>query len=362
MRVDHIPQQRALCLGIAVLCLTAANLFAGNTFLDVQLFLPRDDDAVPASTTKELLPTPNLTVPTTTLDTSLLEPSNTFPFLRDWPAKAATTTTNTTNSDAFDFSQLGCGTSECGWYKCYYPSKTQHMGYLLATNDNLHVRGSIGTLQSGWRVAEFLTQWKPNDNYQFRHLLAGPSLHIHPSESEVAFLNKGCATEVRKFEKKTLADRYSTNHSIVIQPTIPIQRPYFMLSCSLQSGTFHRWKGFVRDTRKHTNITASQFAAQFAADLRVIRHITSIFPLFWYDFQMVVLPSGEVWHLDLDRFFVPIYVNETATPPVSDHNTTFHREPPSAFWQGECSGMLSALERWARKVARTEKQESTKIR
>ena len=102
MRLEHLSQQRVLCIGAAVLCLTAASLFSSNAFLDVKLFLP-DDGSAYMYTTEALSNSSDIVSQTTIPAVVVQERSDIFPFLREFPS--ATTTDKTAAS--FDFSQLG---------------------------------------------------------------------------------------------------------------------------------------------------------------------------------------------------------------------------------------------------------------
>jgi hypothetical protein len=68
----------------------------------------------------------------------------------------------------------------------------------------------------------------------------------------------------------------------------------------------------------------------------------------WHDFQIMVLEGGQIWHLDLDRFFRPATEDPAEDAKEGRHvlvpGEVVYRPHLSDEYQRDCLDMLNVVE------------------
>ena len=220
-------------------------------------------------------------------------------------------------------------TTACGYWKCYYPSRSRPgFGYLIGQRRDLkrkHAEFTLGHLQQGYDLAD-----KLHTKYGIRHFLESPPVSLNCTRELADGLN--LAVNAVKNPSNDFNPQYlfrETNPSRVKRDKLLVQvvqqapRPYIIITLGRVSriGLFEpRMERFLSEqVVGGWNVFWNHFQDDWNHTAVALKNE----PQLYQDFQFLLDASGHIWHIDLDR----VWGNEGEHP----RNCTFAHEDIEKF-------------------------------
>ena len=199
----------------------------------------------------------------------------------------------------------------CGKEKCFYTSKTSpNEGYLIARTSRSHASEKYERLVEGWQLATRLER-----EYHIPHFLVSPPTIVPVSDHLAALLNENLWYETQDLpvdqvgNKKKPKDRFPPFSQAYVQKVQVAPTPNLLLACA-PSNRPH----FERHLHQFLlNVHPTKFMTNFSKNLNKTRELLTTEPCLMKDFQVLMDPEGDIYHLDFDRCFQTRQVDETQT-------------------------------------------------
>jgi hypothetical protein len=198
----------------------------------------------------------------------------------------------------------------CGKEKCFFVSSTgRKQGYLIArTSRTSDGSEKFTRLVDGWDLATRLQQ-----EYGIKHFLVSSPEIVPVSDHLAALLNRNLWFETQDLpvnqvgKKKKKLDRFPQFSQAYVQKVQVAPTPNLLLACA-HSNRPH----FERHIHQFLlNVHPKKFMTTFSKNLEKTRKLLVKEPCLMKDFQVLMDPEGEIYHLDFDRCFQTREVDET---------------------------------------------------
>ena len=221
----------------------------------------------------------------------------------------------TTLLNDIDIDQMNSTTMTCGYWKCFYTSKSHpNYGYLIGQRSNNNQRHpdefTLSSQQQGYDLAMELQH---QIGSRFRHFVTSPPVGMNCSNGLANALNVGVETYIannkprikKSLYRETHPKKYKRDKLIVglvkkaPQPNLLISlsrirksSPNYSISQEVQTFFFKNQSLSMKNDEIYSN-----FIQDWNATLKALMYQ----PALYQDFQFLLDPSGRIYQIDLDR-------------------------------------------------------------